>query len=247
MLIINFITKIIRIIFPNYCLSCQINIDDRGYFCSDCYRKLKFISDPKCNICSKPIIEHITNRQQEIICIDCIANKPYYDKLLTIFAYNHIIKKIIISLKYYHQTSNSKKIAAIFYDNFFTELQDFDFIIATPIHRQRLKIRGFNQSILIARHLAKMLNKKHIFNHKILVKTKNTNPQTTLRKKARINNLRNAFIVPKKYHNLIIDKKILLIDDVVTTGATINHCAKALKKAKIKKVAILSFAKNINI
>ena len=245
MLITNFLKRIIRLIYPNYCLSCQININENGYFCSDCYQDLKFISVPKCDICSKPIIDNISNRQQQILCVDCIANKPNYDKIFTIFAYNYLIKKIIINLKYHRQTSNSKKIAQIIYSNFANDLKNFDLIIAVPLHLTRLRKRHFNQSTLIAKHLAIMLDQKLKFHSKILVKTKNTKPQTILSKKSRIKNLKNAFTVPVKYRHLVIDKKVLLIDDVITTGTTIDYCSKTLKKFKAKEVAIASFAKNV--
>ncbi len=126
------------------------------------------------------------------------------------------------------------------FKNFKDEINNCDIICAVPLHKKRLRQRKFNQAALIA----KFLDRKK-FNPDLLWRLVNTVSQVKLKREERERNLKKAFLVNKKYRNSIKDKTILLIDDVATTGATINNCAKALKKAGAKKVVVLTIAKTV--
>ena len=112
-----------------------------------------------------------------------------------------------------------------------------------PLHKNRLKSRKFNQSILLAKEIEKKFNKK--LYHNLIIRTKNTVTQASLKSKERSKNLKNAFAFNQKYSALIKDKKILLIDDVMTTGATLENCAKVLKKSGAKEVIVVVVAKRV--
>ena len=239
--------KIIEIFFPSHCLYCEKIITRDGLFCADCWSKLQFISEPKCTICSYPFEIEITHRAANLLCSNCIIKKPPYDKSITIFRYNKLIKKIISDLKYRDQTFLAKKFSKILFDKIKTEIGDYDFILAVPLHQKRLRKRKFNQAILLCRALFKHCKnyQKIKFYADFLCRTKNTIPQVELRKKQRQKNLKNVFIVNKKYKNSVSGKNFLLIDDVMTTGATLENCALALKKLGAEKITVLTIAKTI--
>ncbi len=116
----------------------------------------------------------------------------------------------------------------------------YDIIIPVPISRKRLKQRGYNQSYLIAKELAKMLNIE--LDNRILQKTKNNSAQSVLNKIEREHNVNNVY---KLFNNKnIIGKRILLVDDIYTTGSTVNECSKILKMAKVERVDVLTLAKD---
>ena len=230
--------KFLEIIFPNSCISCSTIISSDGLFCAKCFAKVKFICDPKCQICAYPFEVEIKHLPP--FCGKCLAKKPYYDKALAIYQYNEIIAKALTNLKYNDQTFLAKKFAQILLKKFKDEIENCDIICAVPLHKKRLQKRKFNQAALIARFLDK---KKFIPD--LLWRLVNTVSQVNLKREERERNLKKAFLVNKKYRNLIKDKTVLLIDDVATTGATINNCAKALNKAGAKKIVILTIAKTV--
>jgi ComF family protein len=116
-----------------------------------------------------------------------------------------------------------------------------DFIIPVPIHRKRLRWRGYNQTLLLADELSRLIAIRTIPD--LLVKNKNTVAQTTLKSKKRRVNLKSAFNINEEYVNLIRDKNIMITDDVFTTGSTVNECAKVLKNNGVRKVFVLTIAK----
>jgi ComF family protein len=230
--------KILEVIFPSHCISCSEIVSSDGLFCDQCFPKLEFISDPKCQICSYPF--EVELKHLPPFCGTCLAKKPNYHKVLTIYRYNETIAKSLSALKYSDQTFLAKKFSRILFTNFKEEIANCDIICAVPLHKKRLKERKFNQAVLIAKNLS-----KDKFIPDLLWRLVNTAAQVKLKKKEREKNLKKAFLVNKKYHKLIKGKKILLLDDVMTTGATVNNCAKTLKKFGAKEIIILTVAKAV--
>lgn len=245
----KFFRKFLRIIFPNYCISCDCIIDHEAIFCANCYLKLEFISDPKCKICSYPFEtnfeENHKNKSGNLTCTSCLLKHPSFDKVITVFRYNQIIKKIVKDFKYHDQIFIAKKIAKLLKAKLAPELENTDIITIVPLHRQKLKFRKFNQAAMIANNLLDKKTKKEKLIFDILFRAKNTPQQTSLRFKQRKKNVKNAFIVNRKYRDFIKDKRIIIIDDVMTTGSTLESCAKTLKKFKAKEVIVLTIAKTV--
>ena len=228
----------LEIIFPSHCLACEKIVNRDGLFCSECWPKLQFICEPKCQICAYPF----EFQGLSLLCAKCLTKRPSFDKAVVLFRYNHILRKIISSLKYRDQTFLAKKFARLLFDKAKSEIADCDLMIAVPLHVKRLRKRKFNQAILLAKNLLKFAPDKNFITD-FLVRIKDTKPQVELKKKERENNLKNAFAVNAKYLKEVRGKKILLIDDVTTTGATFENCAKILKKHGAKKVVVLAIAK----
>jgi len=309
----NFFKKILQIFFPSHCLACEEIISSDALFCNVCWLKLQFITEPKCKICAHPFEDAISVGSANLLCGNCLTKKPFFDKVVTIFRYNDIIKKIIGDFKYRDQTFIAKKFSKLLRDKITPELAGIDFITIVPLHKKRLRKRKFNQSALLAKTIfpqpsfffptqpssssfpqplsfafprpsslmrsiedlinfirrkfsrgvssarltrSSMLrikddgrggkNGAYIkFFPDILQRNKNTITQVSLRKTQRERNLKSAFTINKKYHELVKNKNILLLDDVMTTGATLNNCAKILKKCGAKKVIILTIAKTV--
>jgi ComF family protein len=117
-----------------------------------------------------------------------------------------------------------------------------DLIMPVPLHSDRLRTREFNQSLLLADHIARHLTRPVSANN--LVRRVATDPQTTLSRQARLRNLRKAFAVRSPHE--IVDRRVLLIDDVFTTGTTVNECAKTLKKTGAESVTVLTLARTVD-
>lgn len=235
------VKKILEIIFPSHCLSCEEIVNKEALFCNVCWPKLQFISEPKCKICSYPF----EFQGFELICAKCLTKKPSYDKAISLFRYNDILKKIITSFKYHEQTLIAQKLSKLLISRAKDEIANTDIIIAVPLHVKRLRKRKFNQAILLARTLSKNhdLDRNIKFFPDFLIRTKNTIPQAELHKTEREKNLNGAFAFNEKYQDLIKGKNILLVDDIITTGATLEGCAFILKKHGAKKVIAITIAK----
>lgn len=230
--------NILAVFFPSHCLACEKIISKDALFCSICWQKLQFITEPKCEICCHPFEE--TSQNSTIICSKCLLKKPSFDKAIAIFRYNYVLRKIITALKYHDQTFLAKKLANILYTKSQSEIANADFLTAVPLYKKRLYKRKFNQAVLLGRNLA-----KEKFIPDLLIKKIDTSPQIKLTKKQREDNLRQAFLLNPKYQNLIKNKTVILLDDVMTTGSTVENCAKELKKKGAQKVVVLVVARTI--
>ena len=160
------------------------------------------------------------------------------------FKYENVIRSQILALKFQEKPYVYKTIT-YFLKNMqksFENLKKYDIIIVVPISKRRKSDRGYNQSELIAREISKII--KVPIAKKILYKSKNTVPQSSLNKKQREENAKGAYKAKKDVK--LYDKKILLIDDIYTTGSTLNECAKCLMKIGIKKsnIGVLTIAKD---
>ncbi len=251
----KFINQITNLIFPNNCILCNKIISKANLLCLKDSKELKFILDPKCQICSYPLQKADECDKQIVVCANCASKKPAFSQVLTIFYYNQAIKKIIANFKYHDQGHLAKKLGSLLYQRAKDYLDKIDIIAVAPLHKKRLQKRKFNQSVLLAKWMIKhakqdlskedyqKLQKKFIPD--LIIKTKDTKHQTLLNKEDRMKNLSKVFLVKKKYLNSIKDKKILLIDDVITTGTTLQKCASKLTSNKAKEVIILTFAKSL--
>ena len=233
------INKILEILFPTKCLSCNAVISSDANFCKNCWPKLQFIKSPHCKICSHPF-EINLQEQENYICANCLKKPPFFDKTIAIYRYNPTIGGAIGRFKYGDQTFLAKKFAKILLPKARDEIANCDIICAVALHRSKPRKRKFNQALLIARNLD---SKKLIFD--LLIRTKNQKSQVQLTQKQRIKNIKKAFSLNPKYQNFVKNKHIILVDDVITTSSTANSCAKELKKFGAKKITILTIAKTI--
>ncbi len=247
----NFFNFFLEILYPHRCISCKKIILD-GYFCLDCWKKLKFISEPCCKICGKPFYN---SKHYGLVCSGCLHSKHYYNKSLSVFVYNKTMAKTIFNFKFYKRIFLSKIFARFLLIKYKeinknniknnidikTNNNIINYVIPVPSHIKKLRQRGYNHSLLIVKDFSKLTNIPYI--QDLLIKQKNTVRQVELSLKKRKVNLKQAFRLNEKHSNKIIGKNILIIDDVFTTGTTVNECAKILKKNKVNKVFVLTLAR----
>jgi ComF family protein len=238
--IIETLNDVSDVIFPPKCLGCAeiLGLQNGFYFCPDCREKIKFITGSLCPVCGTTFSNSPKGNH---LCGDCLDSEPYFSCARAVVSYETIILHAIHQFKYGNNISVGDLLASFMADFSFPDVDftDYSLIIPVPLHIQRLRQRGFNQSLILARSLAK---KRQIpVNFSLLKRHKSTLTQTGLHKTERKQNIKGAFEVGDR--KLIAGKNVILVDDVYTTGATINECTKTLLKAGAQKVTVLTLAR----
>ena len=166
----------------------------------------------------------------------------FFEEHLYVFEYQGIIRKVILDYKFNDLSYLYKTFVNFLLKNekFFAILKSYDTIIPVPISRKRMKERGYNQSALIARKIAKKIDLE--YNDKCLFKTKNIVEQSKLNKEQRQDNIQGAYKLRES--KILRNKKVLLVDDIFTTGSTVNECSKILSKASPEKIGVFTLAKD---
>lgn len=240
-IIANYTKYIADIIFPPRCLCCADNIIEHGNLCADCWADTQFITEPFCDICGYP--QELEVDLIEGICSFCTAKKPSYQKARALFSYENAGLQLIHNLKYYDKQHIAEPLSKMLYSKYSDIIMQADIIVPVPIHWRRLLMRKYNQSLLMSNCLSKFSGKPVIAD--LLYRTKYTAPQNRMNYKERYRNIKDIIKVTDKYQDMIAGKNILLVDDVITTGATINGCAKELTKAGSCSINVVTFAKTI--
>jgi ComF family protein len=220
-------------LFPPVCLLCgSEDLYQTGcLICKDCLNSISFISHPVCARCGKPFLTETT---RDHVCGSCLTQEPSFNLVRALGRYEGALETIIHNFKYKQKFSmvNLFNFLLDHMHNHAITFSSYDLLIPVPLHRSRLRQRGFNQTVILGNILKK---KYHLPLHtNILQRTAHTLPQVTLPVKARKVNMRNAFKV--KESQSVEGKTILLLDDVYTTGATMNECARILKKSGASRV-----------
>ena len=198
--------------------------------CEECWDSIKAYEGPKCSKCAVPLVSDLS-----ITCGECIKDKPAYRSVRTFGLYKGPLRKAINLLKYHNMKRLSKPLSALILS---MKIPQVDAVMPIPLYKDRLRQREFNQSALIAKYTAKNTGTSLLVD--CLVKVRDTMPQVGLTSMERRRNIKNAFEVEKK--ELIKGKDILLMDDVITTGATVRECSKVLKKAGAANVYVMALA-----
>ena len=225
--------KIINFLLPTRCVICGAEVLLAHTLCKECFMKINFISDPCCKLCGSEL------PYENFACINCTSLKDiFYDQIKVVFKYDDFSKKLILKFKHGDKPQLAKFFSNIMSPKISSFERKFDYILPVPIHWKRYIKRKYNQSYLLAKLLSRK-NKIKI-SYKELIRVKNTIMQhgdINIREK----NVKNAFFLKS---NIFHNKSILIIDDVVTTGSTINECARILKEdGKAASVSALAIAK----
>ena len=210
---------------------------------------LNLIYPPKCGICGKLNQEYLCKKCQKMLENEAIweiktNQNPYiyFEELISIFPYENIIREQIIDYKFNEKSYLYKTFTNFLIKNekVFEKIKSYDTIIPVPISKKRKKERGYNQSLLIAREISRKANIG--LETKCLYKIKNTIEQSKLNKEEREKNAQNVYELNTGH--IIENKEVLLLDDIYTTGNTVNACCEVLKKANPKKIGVLVLAKD---
>lgn len=229
---------ILNVLFPPKCLLCHAFIPEVGACCADCWQHIDFNSHPCCAICSYPF-EY--DMGEDALCATCISHPPPYQKARAVFRYNDHSKTLIHNFKYKDRVHAAPYFAKWMVRSSSELLKNADMLVPVPLHRYRLMRRYYNQSALLANELGKLCAIPVA--PQLLIRTKHTAPQHRLTDSQRQKNVHGAFKLHPRFDN-IAGKKILLIDDVMTTGSTLNACSRILTKAGAE-VTLLTLARTI--
>ena len=238
---------LLNFVFPLDCKICEKPIrESKGYsICEDCFETIELIERPYCVKCGKPLIHADAFKQnREVLCFDCKRNKYSFEFSRSIGIYDKVLKKCIHLFKYHGEKKLAKPLGKLMVD-YLLKNNEFknklDLIIPVPLHKNDLKKRGFNQSVLLGKVIGNYFSIP--VGESVLIKKNLTPFQVNLSKKEREKNILRAFSVEKPEE--IKGKNILILDDVFTTGATVEECAKELMKARAKNVFVLTLARTV--
>lgn len=231
---------ILDFIFPPQCLICRHRVDAHGTLCLECWKNVHFITEPYCACCGLPFDFSIG---ENALCGECIQQRPSYSRARSAFKYDDSSSKLVTSLKFGDQLHLASIYGAWLAKAGQELIANSDFIVPVPLHWKRFASRKYNQSALLAYALAKHTRLPVLPD--ALKRIKPTQPQTGLTRSAREKNVRAAFEANAKHTDKIKCKSLLLIDDVMTTGATIEQCTKTLLKNNAAHVNVLTLARKI--
>ena len=208
--------------------------------CGICEKISKDTLCPKCNLELKKQAEVNILQKEEIE--ENIKKEKYFEELMYIFKYEGQVRKLILDYKFNEKSYLYKTFVNFLLKNekIFENIKKYDKIIPVPISKKRNKERGYNQSMLIAEEIANKTNLELVNN--CLIKTKNIIEQSKLNKEDRQQNIQGVYSLQNE--RLITNKKILLVDDIYTTGSTVNECCKILQQANPKTIGVLVLAKD---
>jgi ComF family protein len=235
------ISGLLSLLFPPHCIICkqELEYDSREYLCPKCLNDFKYLKGPFCTMCGKPLPAEKQTFAKT--CRLCQKMPPEFDCGFSVCIYDGVLKECIHRFKYQKKTflksTFGKMVSGFIKENLKDKI--FDCIVPVPLHPARKWERGFNQAELIAMEVRKLLDIPVKTN--ILKRKRWTQPQVILSKEQRRRNVKNAFYAKNDNRT----KNVILLDDVMTTGATLNECAKALKTSNIEYVCAITIARTI--
>lgn len=234
---LKYLQAAVDLITPPKCLTCRKNLQLGASLCRDCWQKLVYLEEPVCDVMGTPFAY---DQGEGIVSAAALADPPSWDKARAAVLFDDASKGLVHALKYRDETEAGLFMARMMARAGRHLVAEADFIVPIPLHRSRLWKRRFNQAAFLAKPIATGAGK--VFATDMLLRKLATRQQVGLDAAARAKNVRKAFEVPFEKLPLIAGKTILLVDDVRTTGATVNACAATLKKAGAAQIYVLTFA-----
>jgi ComF family protein len=228
--LLNISAKFARLLPAQPCLLCGANTH-AGLCCAACDAELPRLADVHCPICALPTLDGS-------VCGECLKQPPPFDHAVAAFSYDFPLDKLIQSLKYRERLILVNYLADAVVKRVNTKP---DYLVALPLHPGRLRERGFNQSLLLARRISRQLGIPLLPD--ACERVRNTPPQSSLPWKERDKNMRQAFIC--KPDADVRGKHIAVVDDVMTTGASIGELARALKQVGAREVSAWAVARTL--
>lgn len=223
------IPKILNLLYPSECPSCAKGPDTflLAPFCSECWSGIEKYTGPSCRICATPITS-----EDATVCAECMKKPPLFSKAMSFGLYENTLASAIHFFKFQRIRRLHRPLGDLLRG---FDMSDIDALVPVPLSVRGLRERGFNQSLLLAKSLA---DKVPLIMDGLLKKT-DTPAQIGLSKNERRLNLKGSFTAERRFSGM----RLLLVDDVMTTGSTVNECSKALLRAGAKEVQVLTLAR----
>lgn len=224
---------LLALVYPRRCPVCHGIVVPKGEsICGKCRGRLHPIQEPHCMKCGKPLY-----REEQEYCHDCARGKHCYEEGIALYPYDEVMQKSIAYFKFYNRREYAKPYAEEIGTYLGRKLLNWqaDCLVPVPIHKVKKISRGFNQAEVLAEAVSRQIGIP--VDAELLQRSKKTLPQKELNDEERRKNLQDAFQIAKKG---VKYKKVILVDDIYTTGSTIDACTEVLKAAGIREVCFLS-------
>jgi len=225
-------------VLPPTCLACDALVEKEGQFCLDCFRAANFVSAPLCRCCGVPL-PYAASGGPTQKCAACTAAAPAFTQARAALRYDEIAKKLILPLKYADHTEAVNGLAELMRRPGEPLLQAANVLVPVPLHIKRLRERRFNQAALLAIQLARLTGRPVGVDK--LIRRRETMPLEGLDLAARRAQIEGAIVIRPDAD--VRGKRVLLIDDVMTSGVTANECARVLLAAGARRVDVLTAAR----
>ncbi|MFC3753592.1 ComF family protein [Aquamicrobium ahrensii] len=227
-----------RILFPPVCAGCRRHVSRPGVLCGACWPRLTFLEKPWCPVMGTPFSHDMG---EGFLCGEALADPPPFERSRSAVVYSGVACDMVRGLKYHDRTDLAPWMAEWMLRAGSELLAEADIIVPVPLYWRRFFKRKFNQSAELARALAKASGLR--FEPAAVTRVRQTLPQVGLERREREDNLRGAFRIPPEGALAIAGRRVLLIDDVYTTGATVRAVTASLKKGGAGAVDVLTFAR----
>ncbi|WP_052161299.1 ComF family protein [Hoeflea sp. BAL378] len=227
-----------HLVYPPVCAGCGIMTGQAAALCPGCWETVRFIERPYCEITGLPFSH---DRGEGLVSPEAIANPPLYHRARAAVFHDGVARKLVHGLKYSDRADLAAMMAAWMVRAGRDVIDDSDVIVAVPLHRHRLFTRRYNQSAELARALAVRTGKPFLAG--ALRRVRATRQQVGLGLRARQDNVRGAFALPPAQAQRMLGLKVLLVDDVFTTGSTVEAATRALLRGGARQVDVLTFAR----
>ncbi|MBX3584336.1 MAG: ComF family protein [Rhizobiaceae bacterium] len=227
-----------KLLFPPACPGCRRLVAVQGVLCGECWRQVRFLDKPWCAVMGTPFTHDMG---EGFLSAEAIANPPPFDRARAAVAYGGVAGRMVQLLKYGDRTDLAPWMAGWMMRAGAELIADADVVVPVPLHWGRFFARRFNQSAELARAIAERSGRP--FEPSAMKRVKKTRQQVGLALSERQENVRAAFSVPAEHDIKVRGRRVLLVDDVYTTGATVYAAARALKKSGALSVDVLTFAR----
>lgn len=220
-------------IMPPICILCDEACENDINLCQACITDLPDIKQA-CQICSHPL------NHNNLVCGECLKSPPIYNCLITPFYYQFPVDFIVTAIKFHNKLAYTKTLGLLLAQTIQQRVANLpEIIIPIPLHPKRLKERGYNQALEIARPISRRFGIP--IDYQSCVRLKSTSPQTSLKIRQRQQNIKNAFHIQRDF----AAKHVALLDDVITTGSTVTELSKLLKAYGVESIQVWCCAKTI--
>lgn len=225
-------------LLPPHCLACETAVDHFGALCPSCWRRLSFISAPQCALCGVPFEYDLGD---DALCAACTARRPAYDRARAVLLYDETSRGLVLGFKHGDRLHGANAFGAWLARAGAPLLAQAELLVPVPLHRRRLFARRYNQAALLA-HAAGRASGVKVASD-LLKRLRATPSQGGMSASERRRNVRGAFEIAPGREAEVAGRALVLVDDVFTTGATAEACARALKRGGAGRVDVLTLAR----
>lgn len=230
--------RLLDLLLPPHCIACRGPADGPGRLCPACWAEVDFIAPPVCAGCGLPLDYDLG---PDALCGNCAATPPAFDRARAVMRYGDVARRLVVGLKHADRTHLAPALGAWLARTGADLVESADVVVPVPLHRRRLIARRFNQCALLGQWVARQTGLAVATD--VLRRRRPTGSQAGLTRAQRRTNVTGAFEVPAQRRSQVEGRKVLLIDDVLTTGATVDACAATLRRAGADHIGVLTLAR----